>query len=222
MPEYAKISAATARTQLTSSTRRTGRPNRPPRASTAVSTICFPSLCTEFSCERPTVRPSLRFLNFFDVQRCRSHAPDHHREFAVFRAQLKFRERLKNARLRRGCASVRPYACLPMQYQDCSTKSQKARDKKNYDDHADDVEDVHGALRFRHALFQARCSLKKVSFRNLVPSTSTHYKTGHAINACRRRFYCDGQNCTDFLCHAGQSVWGQVQGAFGTATSPGS
>ena len=54
VPEYVTISAATARTQLTSSTKRTGLPKRPPLASTAVSTTCFPSLCIEISCEKPT------------------------------------------------------------------------------------------------------------------------------------------------------------------------
>lgn len=63
VPEYVTISAATARTQLTISTRRTGLPKRPPLASTAVSTTCFPSFCTELSYERSMTRPLRRFLN---------------------------------------------------------------------------------------------------------------------------------------------------------------
>jgi len=35
-------------------------------------------------------------------------------------------------------------------------KPEKTRDKDNYDDHADDVENVHGTLRLRHVRFQMK------------------------------------------------------------------
>jgi hypothetical protein len=35
-------------------------------------------------------------------------------------------------------------------------QSEKTRDKENYDDHADDVENVHGPLRLRQVRFQMK------------------------------------------------------------------
>ena len=72
IPEYVTISAAIAKTQLTTSTNRTGLPKRPPLASTAVSTIWFPSFCIEISCERTNCRLSHKFLSLSE----RSALPD--------------------------------------------------------------------------------------------------------------------------------------------------